>query len=562
MQKTKTLLTIIFILIIIVAKSQNTEKEEAQIHGNFQTDMQYYIPDSLIGADTVPEHFLLNSYANFTYTKGNFTAGARFEGYLNTMQGFVPNEAENNGIGFPYRFASYGKDDFEFTIGSFYEQFGNGLLLRTYEEKTLGYDNAFDGLRVKYSPYKGIYLKGLVGKQRKYFTVGEGIVRGFDGEILINDVISSLTEKKTKVIIGGSFVSKYQEDKDLLVKLPENVGAFAGRFNVASGKINVSGEYAYKINDPSTENRYIYKDGQAALLNASFSTKGLGVLISAKRVDNMGFRSDRTARFNDLSINSLPAISRNHAYSLTSLYPYSTQPNGEAGLQAEVIYKFKKGSVLGGEYGTNLVINYSRIHDIERTAIDSLTPINQEYTLGYKSDFFAISKDLFFEDFNIEISKKINSKIKAKIMYLHINYNISVLEQESLEAYSYFKGSGDIVESNIGIIDVTYKFTSKKSIRFEVQNLFTQKHYGDWTSGLLELTVPNWFFSVSDQYNYGNIDPHHRIHYYNVAMGYNHSATRFQLSYGKQKNGIVCVGGICREVPASNGFMLSITTSF
>ena len=562
MQRKKILLTIILLTIIIVAKSQNTETKEAQIHGNFQTDMQYYIPDSLIGADTVPEHFLLNSYANFTYTKGNFTAGARFEGYLNTMQGFVPNEKENNGIGFPYRFATYGKDGFEFTIGSFYEQFGNGLLLRTYEEKTLGYDNAFDGVRVKYSPYKGIYLKGLVGKQRKYFEIGDGIVRGVDGEILINDVFSKLAEKKTKIIIGGSFVSKFQEDNDVLVKLPENVGAYAGRFNVARGKVNLSGEYAYKINDPSTENRYIYKDGHSAIFNASYSQRGLGILISAKRVDNMGFRSDRTAMFNDLSINSLPAITRNHAYSLTSLYPYSTQPNGEAGLQAEVIYKFKKKTLLGGKYGTNLVVNYSRIHNINRQAIDDVTPINQEYTLGYKSGFFDISDELFYDDFNVELSKKINKKIKAKIMYLHINYNISVLEQENLESYSYFKGSGDIVTSNIGIADITYKFTSKKSIRFEVQNLFTQKHYGDWTSGLMEITIPHWFFVLSDQYNYGNIDPHHRIHYYNVAMGYTKKATRFQLSYGKQKKGIICVGGICREVPASNGFMLSITTSF
>jgi hypothetical protein len=34
------------------------------------------------------------------------------------------------------------------------------------------------------------------------------------------------------------------------------------------------------------------------------------------------------------------------------------------------------------------------------------------------------------------------------------------------------------------------------------------------------------------------------------------------MSYGKQRAGIFCVGGVCRNVPASNGFAISITSSF
>ncbi|HPU24227.1 MAG TPA: DUF6029 family protein [Candidatus Kapabacteria bacterium] len=35
-----------------------------------------------------------------------------------------------------------------------------------------------------------------------------------------------------------------------------------------------------------------------------------------------------------------------------------------------------------------------------------------------------------------------------------------------------------------------------------------------------------------------------------------------QLTYGKQNQGIICVGGVCRTVPASNGLYLSISSSF
>ncbi|MFT6002404.1 MAG: hypothetical protein ACI95T_001165, partial [Flavobacteriales bacterium] len=67
--------------------SQNSSNE-AQIHGNVQTDVQFYNPDSLIGATAVPEKMLMNGFANINFTKGDFSAGIRYESYLNALQGF------------------------------------------------------------------------------------------------------------------------------------------------------------------------------------------------------------------------------------------------------------------------------------------------------------------------------------------------------------------------------------------------------------------------------------------------------------------------------------------
>ena len=87
-------------------------------------------------------------------------------------------------------------EDLDVTIGSFYEQYGSGMILRAYEERQLGIDNALDGIKVKYSPFKGIYLKGLIGKQRHQFidglVNGNGLVRGFDGEIDVNELFDTL----------------------------------------------------------------------------------------------------------------------------------------------------------------------------------------------------------------------------------------------------------------------------------------------------------------------------------------------------------------------------------
>jgi len=34
------------------------------------------------------------------------------------------------------------------------------------------------------------------------------------------------------------------------------------------------------------------------------------------------------------------------------------------------------------------------------------------------------------------------------------------------------------------------------------------------------------------------------------------------VNYGRQRAGIFCVGGVCRQVPAANGLTLSVTSTF
>jgi len=548
MKKIHIIILSIALINYINVNAQNEEK--GQIHGNFQTDFQTYTEDSLIGASSVSEKMLMNSFANINYTKGSFKAGFRYEGYLNTLQGFDPGY---DGIGIPYRYATYDNDGLEITVGNYYEQFGSGIILRSYEDKALGYDNAFDGVRLKYNPAKGIYITGLVGKQRKFYDY-LGLVRGFDGDLYLNEAIPSFESIKPIITLGGSFVSKFQEDRDAIYILPENVAAFSGRMNIVMGKINLSGEYAYKINDPSFENNFIYKPGNALILNATYSKKGMGIFLTAKRIDNMSFRSLRGETLNNLLINYVPTIAKPHSYSLAAMYPYATQLNGEIGFQAEFLYKFKKESLLGGKYGTGLSLNYSRINNIDQIELNDSTPIGTDGTLGYKSNYFKIGDELYFQDMNVEINKKISKKLKTVITYQNLFFNYAVVRGMP---------GHDNVHANVFIADVTYKLKKKHVVRTELQTLFTEQDLGDWAMGLIEYTIsPHWFFAVMDQYNYGNPEAKKQIHYFSVSGGYSYKSNRFQISYGRQREGIVCVGGVCRSVPASNGLTVSISSSF
>lgn len=520
-----------------------------QIHGNFQLDAQYYLKDSLIGAPEVPEKMLMNGFGNIIYTNGNFNAGIRYESYQNSLLGYPAYK----GNGIPYRFASYTNDDLQITVGNFYDQFGSGMIFRTYEDRNLGYDNAMDGFQIKYKPYKGVELKGVIGNQRNYFDKGDGVVRGVDGDFFINDIFG-LDSIKTKYTIGGSFVSKYEAGSDPIYKLPKNVGAYAGRLNITRSGFGIMGEYAYKINDPNASNNLIYKNGEGLFVSASYSQKGLGVVLSAKRVDNMDFRSDRNALLNSLMINYLPALTKQHTYTLAAMYPYATQPNGEFGYEGTVMYNMKKGSLLGGKYGTKIAFNYSLAQAIDKQKINDTTEIGTAGTLGYKSDMFKMGDEKYFEDFNVEISKKFTKKFKAILTYAYITYNKDVIEGHP---------GAPTIYASLGIADLSYSFNSTNTIRMELQSLMAKQDERDWAMVLLEYTIaPKWTFSVADLYNYNNPDTERRFHYYNAAFSFTKGANRIALSYGKQREGITCVGGICRAVPASNGILLTITSSF
>ena len=559
------ILAVGFLVVFTELKAQDFI-DQGKVSGNFQFDGQYYRTDEALGiTDSTLDGklFRMNGYGKIIYTNGNFRAGFRYEAYLPPIDGYNP---KYDGHGIPYYFAEYQFDKMQITVGNFYEQFGNGLVLRSYEEWTLGYDNTIRGARVKLQPYQGVALKGVIGTQRYYWEPyangNRGIVRGLDAEFYLNDMFKGMSDVKTKIILGGSFVSNYEKVSDKTVvqdttvykyKLPNNVAAYAGRLRLTHGGFQVNAEYAYKINNPSAMNNYIYKNGESLLATVAYSRKGLGMSLSGKRIDNMGFKSKSSEIGEALDINYMPPLTSPETYSLATIYPYATQPVGEIGLQAKLNYTIPKRSKLGGKYGTRIEVNYSNIYNIDKEPVAEGIPVDSTGTLGYTSDFFAIGSPKYFESFNVIISRKWNQKFKMVLSYVYQVYNADVLEHAGLP----------MVYAHIGIADLTYKFTPTKSLRMEVQHLSSHQDKGDWIMGLLEYNIaPKWFFTVYDEYNYGNPDEDMQLHYYSVAMAFVHGPSRISLSYGRQREGLLCVGGVCRSVPAANGLTLSISSSF
>jgi len=563
MKKSKNLRANNWISFVIILFVGQYVWSQGNFNGNIESTFQYLNDDPVINAIQPPSKGLVNSYMNVFYTNAGFKAGMRLESYLPRIQGY-PNRFDGTGLGM--RYVGYSNSKVDVTLGHFYEQFGNGLALRAYEDRALGYDNILDGARIIFKPYKGIQFKGVYGQQRLSFEAGrvvnsEGIVRGVDADIHLNETFTKLTAFPVDVILGGSFVSKYQLDDDDQLILPENVGAYGGRMKLQYKNFRLDGEYIQKEQDPSLDNGKIYNFGHAAVVNFGYSKKGIGFSLSAKSVDNMSYRSDRNKELQDVFINYLPALNKTHTYNLVAtLYPYATQPLGEVAYQADFLYTIKKGSTLGGKYGTTLGLNASTTY----RPVQHTSGINQfdSSRVAYETHLFDKSDSLYWRDINVNITRRINKKLLLLVSYFNITINNDIAKVSN--------DATGIISSHIGVLEASYKINSKHNIRVELQGMFVNKKddgtindKGNWATALIEYTVsPSYFVSFINQFNYGNPDANKRVNYPNLTCGYIHESIRVMLSYGRQRAGLFCVGGVCRFVPANNGLTLSFTQSF
>ena len=553
-------------------KIKLTNDYEVQVTGSLQTDFLIPQEDNKIGTGTYDDKVLNNTYAEVHALSKYVDAGVRLEYLEHPLPGF---DKDFKGWGVPFYYVKGKLKNTELTLGNYYEQFGSGFILRTYEERSLGIDNSLLGGRVVVRPFKGVQAKAIVGTQRRYWD-HQSLVGGADLELGVSEWFPKMQQSGTNLTLGASWVVKHEhikndvltDDLSYKLRLPQNVNAFDVRANFQKSGFNVLAEYAQKTDDPSYDANfpYIYRKGYVAMLSTSYSRSGMSILLQAKRSDNMSFRSRRDETSATAStINHLPAFSMQQTYALASLYNYATQPNGEWAYQAELGYKFKRHTPLGGKYGTSVKLNFSHIRSIAK----NLHGDGKKGTSGYGSPFWKQGDEKYYQDINVQIEKKLTKDFKLNLMYMNQFFNRAVVEKE-----------GGKIQSDIAVVEAKYRFNKRLTLRGEAQYLHTRKgkdldrDQGDWWFGLLELSVlPNFMFTVSDQYNGsehyynsdGSIDTSkgtHKEHYLNGSVTFTHGAHRLQVGYGKTRAGYNCSGGVCRWIPASKGVTVSYNYNF
>lgn len=563
--KLKTYLFLpIFISFLAIAQEK---KDYGRIYGGFETNAQRYL--KFQNDEESPEYFRSNNYLLLNYEIKKWSFGFQAESYtkkalLNYYPGF-------KGTNIATYYAKYKSKKWEVTAGYFYEQFGSGMILRAWEDRSLGINTALRGAKIFFKPTNDVKIKAFFGQQRSGFKVADGKLFGADIEANVSNWLGFET---SDLEFGISNVNRYEKIKNSIVNPDFNpmTSAFSLRSSFTHDIFYASLEANYKTKDAvlsrisnDISNDFI-KDGNAVQLNMGIAKDGLGVDIALRRTENMFFTSERIPEavglnqssldYFDKVINYTPALTKQHHSNLANIYVYQAQAgvefksneimkSGETGGQIDVVYEFAKESKIGGKYGTKVALNYASWYNLPGTY--------RAIPAKYETNFFGVGEK-YFSDLNIEVKKQFSENSRGSFLYVNQYYNKPWVQDASSD-----------VNTHIVYSEFIYNLSKTKSIRADVEHMWADADFKNWIGSSLEYNFNDKLsIFAMDLLNYGNTKDKEEAkkHYLTFGSAYRKGTSRIALSYGKQRGGLVCVGGVCRFVPESTGISLSFNTAF
>lgn len=544
-----------------VQAQEVTPPSGGQISGSLQTNANFFIRDSLIGAANTPQYdrqlYGAEAWLNLNYSNWGFDFGFRFDAFNNSNLLNPTDSYSDQGIGM--WFIKKQVDKLGITAGYIYDQIGSGIIFRAFEERPLLIDNALIGLRLDYSLGENWKIKGFTGKQRQQFSSYRSIIKGLN----LEGFITSQDESAWTLAPGLGIVNRTLDDQSMnslvsvlntysadYVFIPKyNTYAFSAYNTLSKGAWSWYLEGAYKTpdaqNDPFAEtiiredtivgDRFIQKSGTVFYSNLSYAGDRFGFSLEGKRTENFSWRTRPQEQANRGTLNFIPPMARSNTYRLTARYNAATQELGELSFQADLRYAPSKN--------LSFNVNVSNIQNLDN--------------------------ELLYREIYTEMTLKIkrNTTIIAGVQ--RQEYNQEVFE---------VKPNVPLVRTITPFFEYQHKFTPRKLLRIEAQYMFMQEDpsvglgadFGSWAWLQAEYTLaPRWTFAAANMFNAmpGIASPiengkRKSLYYPRFDVFYTLKSNRFSLSYIKQVEGVVCTGGICRLEPAFSGFRFAVTSTF
>lgn len=529
----KRFLPLLFLTGTICTAQAQLESDKSQLSGSLESNSIYYLKDSKLEKAVRPDdHFGSHNFLKLDYHLGQLSAGIQAEAYLPALQGF---DLEKFG---PYRkfflaskYIQWQDKKFLVQIGNIYEQFGSGLIFRSYEDRALGFNNSLEGVQGMYNFGDKLKINGVFGRPRLYTEYTGSWVRGVDLHLSPSEIFGW---QKFRIALEGSYVNRYEPlDKDNDTDFSElgltspNLNLYSGRINLDYKGLSLRGEYVTK-GDKDLTNSFAGKavEGNVWLGEAGYTHNRLGILATFRRLEHMGTMLSLYGQGTGNVLNYIPGLTRQYTYMLTNLNPYQVNTEGEIGGQFDIYYSIRSRKHRFRQW--NLHVNASTFYTLEENG-------------GGK-------KQLLWRDLNFDIERQWHKNLKTTLLFSRQEWDPNHGGSE-----------GKKYTSDIFVADMTCKFDHKKSLHAELQYLRSDDFEGDWMAASAEFSMaPRWSIFTSDMYNTDKT----KIHYYSGGFSYTQSRTRLQISYGRNREGFVCSGGVCRFSPAYTGLNLVLTTSF
>ena len=434
------------------------------------------------------------------------------------------------------------------TAGYFYEQFGSGLVFRSYEDRLIGIDYALQGVKAKYNFTENLSIKAFTGRQKGFqenrFGFANPIIKGVNAEgnktyknatfnggvslvnrTLDNESMNSIVSEINGLDVAKRFYPKY------------NVYAYNAYFSMAVKDFTYGVEYVGKTKE-ATRNQ-VNGDlentkGEVLAVTAGYAKakmgkkhkSGLGINYQFRYVNNYSMWLSPNVKTLEGLIGFVPSLTQQSTYRLLARYSAQAITTGEQGHQVDINYTINKENAIA--------INLADIKQL---------------------DGQQLYREIYFE-----YSHKFNANLKVKAGIQSVFYNQAIYQVKATHAN---------VKTMTPFIDINYKIDKKNSIHFEAQYMDTKQDYGSFANALIEWNIsPHYSFAVSDMVNVepfryeDNPTPDKVLHYYSVFSKYSINTTSFTLAYIKQVEGVNCSGGVCRLEPAFSGIRFTLVTNF
>lgn len=389
---------------------------------------------------------IFHNWTDLDLAYGNYRANLRYEAHQ-------PDDWGQTWQGLGFRNIQFSREFFELTAGTYYALFGRGLILRSYENRDLRFDNNIDGVKGTLE-FEGLSLTMLSGTATGRYERLKDPLQAADAKVSFTDWLS----------LGGTYLRSNITDFGL-------VRMFGGNATFGFPNVDLYAEYAQKDN-PAGE--YIPGDGSGIYASANVYAPGIGLALEYKDYDKLDFTNQGVV------FNNPPALAREHTYTLLNRHAYVLDMVDERGYQAEITTTPTDNlSVLvNGSYTTN------RKDDLTFSEIYGET----EYDLAEKA---TIKGGFSRQEYKTEQGSPVRLAPVVDLIYhlsdaTSLNFILEHLYTEKYDAkLTYYDQilSLSLSQSPIASLTLTYERTTEWKTRED----WTGKR--NWLMGTLDLAL-------------------------------------------------------------------------
>lgn len=460
---------------------------------------------------------ILENWLNVDYSLGMFSTGLRFE----VFQPNDPDPSISRGkekyaeVDYLYFKADIGesKEGLEIIGGNYYTLFGRGMVLKSYEDRSIRIDNNLLGVKVA-GKYAGFVLTGLSGSAANASNERKDILHAADLEY------RGWKPLKTGLTVASNLSPSDEVARTTMASL---------RVLPSFWDIDIYGEYTAKFNEDINQEIFNGSEtivGQGFYGNLNFYLGDLSLLGEYKYYDNIAFTSEDGTIY----YNTPPSVRLEYTYILPNRHPSPLNQANEKGFQVVAGYNLSDETYLTGAYTQTTTLSsssyYQRVNQID---IPISTQLEEVYVTGQQDWSESLTTIAAFA-YNEELAT--NTK------------NITPI----LENRFYF---GDV--NTIKVVLEHQHVTDKTT---------TEEYYSD-VLNVEYLRSPNFSVAVVTELQTKEPEPDRIVRKFwgFIQAGYKIGGhSDISLLVGTRQAGNICIGGVCRYEPAFQGVELKLLT--